>query len=155
MTEYSGYHISTGFLAGNLLSNSTGIDVGGSAAEYARVLQDTLEHQFPGATVRVGFEMGEGSLPSSLKTQVYAPGATEPTAEEDGLVAQVDAWAEEVWQHYDWAVDETAPAGQECESCAEIGKHGVPATGRSTNPGWIGYWLCDECRAEYDSRPRI
>jgi len=40
----------------------------------------------------------------------------------------------------------------ECDSCRETGIH-TPATGHSTNPDWSGYDLCDECRAEYDSRP--
>ncbi|MCL6560534.1 MAG: hypothetical protein K6U74_17410 [Firmicutes bacterium] len=35
-----------------------------------------------------------------------------------------------------------------CESCGE-----KPATGRSRNPDWSGYDLCDECIAEYDSWP--
>ena len=35
-----------------------------------------------------------------------------------------------------------------CESC------GVkPATGQCKNPDFSGYYLCDECAAEYDSRP--
>jgi hypothetical protein len=44
---------------------------------------------------------------------------------------------------------------RECESCAEGGQHGVPATCHSSNPDWSGYDLCDECRAEYDSREHI
>ena len=39
----------------------------------------------------------------------------------------------------------------ECESCLVAGEH-RPATGRAINPDWSGYDLCDECRAEYDSR---
>ena len=40
----------------------------------------------------------------------------------------------------------------ECESCLENGEH-VPATGHCKNPDYSGYNLCDECAAEYDSRP--
>lgn len=40
----------------------------------------------------------------------------------------------------------------ECESCAEGGIHGVPATTHSKNPDYSGYNLCAECAAEYDSR---
>lgn len=43
----------------------------------------------------------------------------------------------------------------ECESCAENGTHGVPATGHSTNPEWSGYNLCDECQAEYNGRDPV
>ena len=35
-----------------------------------------------------------------------------------------------------------------CESCNE-----KPATGHCQNPDFAGYELCDECKAEYDSRP--
>ena len=41
---------------------------------------------------------------------------------------------------------------QECESCAEAGDHGVPGVGYSKNKNWSGYWLCQECINEYDSR---
>lgn len=35
-----------------------------------------------------------------------------------------------------------------CESCNER-----PSTGHCQNPDYVGYNLCDECMAEYDSRP--
>lgn len=41
---------------------------------------------------------------------------------------------------------------RECESCAAAGQHGIPAVGHSTNPNWSGYWLCQECIDEYNSR---
>jgi len=43
----------------------------------------------------------------------------------------------------------------ECDSHAESGEHGVPATTKSGNPDWSGYDLCDECADEYNSRERI
>ena len=46
-------------------------------------------------------------------------------------------------------------ATQECESCAESGEHDIPAIRHSANPDFIGYWLCEECATEYDSRPPV
>lgn len=43
----------------------------------------------------------------------------------------------------------------ECESCAEAGQHGVPATTHSSNPDWSGYDLCAECAAHYDAEGPI
>jgi hypothetical protein len=40
----------------------------------------------------------------------------------------------------------------ECDSCAALGMHGVPATHRSSNPHYQGYVLCEKCAREYDSR---
>ena len=40
----------------------------------------------------------------------------------------------------------------ECDLCAAVGQHDVPATTRSRNPDWSGYRLCAECAREYDSR---
>jgi len=40
---------------------------------------------------------------------------------------------------------------QMCESCAE-GGYVVPAVGHSENLDWSGYWLCEECIREYNSR---
>lgn len=42
---------------------------------------------------------------------------------------------------------------RECESCAEVGIHNIPAIGHCQNPDYSGYWLCAECITEYDSRP--
>ena len=39
-----------------------------------------------------------------------------------------------------------------CESCI-IGGIEREATTKSTNPGFAGYALCDECATEYNSRP--
>ena len=43
----------------------------------------------------------------------------------------------------------------ECDSHAESGEHGVPATTRSTNPDFNGYNLCAECAEEYNGREPI
>lgn len=43
-----------------------------------------------------------------------------------------------------------------CESClASDPRVEREATTRSTNPDWAGYPLCDECAAEYNSRPPL
>jgi len=41
---------------------------------------------------------------------------------------------------------------QECESHANSGEHNAPAVGHCRNPDYSGYWLCQECIDEYDSR---
>jgi len=50
--------------------------------------------------------------------------------------------------------DQQMSDDQLCESCILAGKR-VVATGHSSHPDWAGYWLCDDCIAEYDSRAPI
>lgn len=76
-TDYTGWEIATGFLAGNLFGPVTdGIDLDASVKLYQQRLQEALEEAFPGATVRVDYQDAEGVLPASLQTRVYSPSAS-------------------------------------------------------------------------------
>lgn len=92
--QYEGYQISAGFLDGNMG------DLSGSADRFAEVLKAELEAEFPGASVTVDHQPGEGSLPWALAPSVVGPEGPDRDLAEvvhvimEGLWARPERWAD-------------------------------------------------------------
>lgn len=115
MTNFEGYAISTGFLAGNLFGDMTWaekpVDEDESAHKYAEMIEDALKRSFPGATVEVQYQLNaSGALPVTLETSVTTPDGGIYRAGDFGEAAmeaeRVDTICGEVWEAWDWVVYE-------------------------------------------------
>jgi hypothetical protein len=62
--------ISTGFLVGNLLPESDGLDIDATVSAYADQLTAEIQAEFPEAEISVDWENAFGELPGPLKTVV-------------------------------------------------------------------------------------
>jgi len=110
---YDGWRIRTGFLAGNLFTES-GDDRGTydedeSARRYARMCREALETEFPGAEVEVLYELrASGATPIPLQTYVTDPdgvGYLPGDYGEGGRIAdRVDEVCGQVWESWEWVV---------------------------------------------------
>ena len=70
---YDGWVINTGFLGGNILSgyDERPVDEAASCARYKDMLHEALEKEFPGADIRVHYEvMASGATPLPMRTYV-------------------------------------------------------------------------------------
>lgn len=98
--------ITTGFLAGNLFSES-GYDEDASARAYRDLLQTALEDAYPGVEVEVRMELhAGGALPYSLQTRVEYDDGSDADAASDpqGDVEDVSSIHSGVFDDADWYV---------------------------------------------------
>ena len=113
--EYEGWTIRTGFLAGNLFTESGDdrgtYDVDASAARYAEMCREALEREFPGAEVSVDYQLNaQGATPIPLQTRVIDPdgGDYQPGDYGDGgrIAEHVEEICGRVWESWEWVVYE-------------------------------------------------
>ncbi len=114
--DYTGYTITTGFLAGNLFAESSDeggtYDVSASAKRYAEMCQEALEKEFPGAEIEIEYQLdASGATPIPLQTCITcitAPGGPVSTQYGEGkeIADQVYETKEQVWQSWEWVVYE-------------------------------------------------
>lgn len=113
--SYKGWRIRTGFLGGDLfgdmLHEERPVDERESIRRYARMVQDALEQEFPGADIDVNYEMeGTGATPATLETVVTDPENIDHRpgdyAHHEGtrIAERVDEIAGEIWESWDWVV---------------------------------------------------
>lgn len=88
--------ISTGFLTGNLLPETDGLDVSATIDRYADLLKTAIESAYPDADVSVDWQDAYGELPAPLKTQVI--GDNDDLAEDEEDRAAVDRIAAGVFE---------------------------------------------------------
>lgn len=107
MKRYDGWSISTGFLEGNLFSDTNGIDVHASSAKYAETIREALEKEFPGAEIKVDYqENTEGALPCTLETSAYHDDDEKEFAEANSICEKVDQICSKAWEDFDsWIVN--------------------------------------------------
>lgn len=112
---YDGWTINTGFLGGNLFvedgDDRGTYDIGASAARYAEMCREALEREFPGADIRIQYEvMASGAIPLPMRTYVRTPDGMEyypGDHDEAGAIAErVDNICGEVWESWEWVVYE-------------------------------------------------
>lgn len=110
---YDGWVINTGFLGGNIFSeyDERPVDVAASCARYKDMLHEALEKEFPGADIRVHYEvMASGATPLPMRTYVRTPDGLEyypGDHDEAGAIAErVDNICGEVWESWEWVVYE-------------------------------------------------
>ena len=110
--DYTGYTITTGFLAGNLFAESSDeggtYDVSASAKRYAEMCQEALEQEFPGAEIEIEYQLDvSGATPIPLQTYITAPGGR-PLWAQYGEGKEIADWVyeitQQVWQSWEWVV---------------------------------------------------
>jgi hypothetical protein len=102
--RYNGYSISTGYLTGNLFSDTTGIDEAASAERYGEMVAAAIRKSYPGAAVSVKSQSASGCTPHGLQTRVYDPSGV-PNMETDSMAEAVHRITEEVFNDGEWFVD--------------------------------------------------
>jgi len=96
--------IITGFLTGNLLNDTTNIDIDASAKRYAELLHDAIASEFPQADIIIRWQSGEGSIPYDLQTAIYfSPDCCYDDAVEN-ITEHVNWIADKVWQSFEWII---------------------------------------------------
>ena len=111
--RWDGWTIRTGFLAGNLMErfdDADQYDEDESAREYARLCEQAIASEYPGAKVEVLYQLrASGATPATLETVVIDPqgGIWRPDeypAEGSRIASRVDAICGEVWESMEWLV---------------------------------------------------
>jgi hypothetical protein len=113
--DYTGYTITTGFLAGDLFAESSDeggtYDVNASAKRYAEMCQEALEGEFPSAKVGVEYQLNaSGATPIPLQTHIITPDGmvlSSPFYGESREIAdRVYEITKRIWQSWKWVVYE-------------------------------------------------
>ena len=110
--RWNGWTIRTGFLAGNLMEqfDADQYDEDESARRYARLCEQAIASEYPGAKVEVLYQLrASGATPATLETVVIDPegGSWRPDeypAEGSRIASRVDAICDEVWESMEWLV---------------------------------------------------
>lgn len=108
--DYTGYTITTGFVAGDLFAESGDeggtYDVSASAKRYAEMFQEALEREFPGAEIEIEYKL---DFCGATPIYITAPGDRPLWAEHDEGKEIAD-WVyeikQQVWQSWEWVVYE-------------------------------------------------
>lgn len=95
------YRITTGFLTGNLFSETDGIDIEASISKYHSALTSALQDEFPDASIDVRYQNASGCLPFGLQTHVEC----DPEDNEEDLIERVDSLKGTVYSAFElWVV---------------------------------------------------
>ena len=100
--------ISMGFLTGNIIDDSNGIDVAATAVKYSSMLSKAVLEEYPDVDLTIDWQDAQGVLPHGLKTAVYfdVPSHLEEFDyhEEERILDRLASIETRVWELHDWIV---------------------------------------------------